>query len=97
MDKKKKERKLAKGQSDKVQKQQKKSTYLHNCEKNRINGAGDVEEIPMERKNSKNKKAAIQQEESEGDGEEKKMKMMQGNNNQSKKKEKVNKMATERK
>ncbi|GAA6109836.1 transmembrane channel-like protein 1 [Tachysurus ichikawai] len=96
MDKKKKERKLAKGQSDKVQKQQKKSTYLHNCEKNRINGAGDVEEIPMERKNSKNKKAAIQQEESEGDGEEKKMKMMQGNNNQSKKKEKVNKMATER-
>lgn len=83
MDKKKKERKVVKRQ---VQRLRRKSTYLYNDKKNRINGEGEVEEIPKERKNSKSKKAGIQQDEAErGREEKKKMKTMRGNDRQSKK------------
>ncbi|KAG7318566.1 hypothetical protein KOW79_018321 [Hemibagrus wyckioides] len=83
MDKKKKERKVVKRQ---VQRLERKSTYLYNDKKNRINGEGEVEEIPKERKNSKSKKAGIQQDEAErGREEKKKLKTMQGNDRQSKK------------
>lgn len=83
MDKKKKERKVVKRQ---VQRLRRKSTYLYNDEKNRINAEREVGEIPKERKNSKSKKAGIQQDEAErGREEEKKMKTMQGNDHQSKK------------
>ncbi|KAK3514512.1 hypothetical protein QTP70_018655 [Hemibagrus guttatus] len=92
MDKKKIERKVVKKQ---VPRLQRKSTYLYNDKKNRINGEGEVEKIPKERKNSKTKKVGIQQDEAERGREERKMKTMQGNDRQSKKKGNEKKKTTD--